>query len=193
MFGPILEAKCFRQLTSSLSCYIFCSPCSYLNFTKLHEFSRLIGSTLLYFCALPETSELWRCTTISSVFPSFNHFSCSFLLNFVSSRSLLRRASLRVRLCNFRPLDTGSKINPALNFVCGLRNPCLSSIQKGFVSNFKRFRYLGNFTCVRRSTKLASLQHTKISHLCHVLALSKMIQSEIYSAGLQFITLAQHL
>ena len=100
---------------------------------------------------------------------------------------------LRVRLCNFRPLDTGSKINPALNFVCGLRNPCLSSIQKGFVSNFKRFRYLGNFTCVRRSTKLASLQHTKISHLCHVLALSKMIQSEIYSAGLQFITLAQHL
>ena len=102
-------------------------------------------------------------------------------------------ANLRVRLCNFRPLDTGSKINPALNFVCGLRNPCLSSIQKGFVSNFKRFRYLGNFTCVRRSTKLASLQHTKISRLCHVLALSKMIQSEIYSAGLQFITLAQHL
>ena len=104
-----------------------------------------------------------------------------------------KQTTLRVRLRNFRPLDTGSKINPALNFVCGLRNPCLSSIQKGFVSNFKRFRYLGNFTCVRRSTKLASLQHTKISHLCHVLALSKMIQSEIYSAGLQFITLAQHL
>ena len=37
---------------------------------------------------------------------------------------------LRVRLCNFRPLDFGSKINLALNFVYGLRNPCLSSKQK---------------------------------------------------------------
>jgi hypothetical protein len=54
---------------------------AHILFTKLHEFSRLNSAVL---CALPETSELWRCTTVSSIFPSFNNFSCSFLLHFVS-------------------------------------------------------------------------------------------------------------
>ena len=67
----------------------------------------------------------------------------------------------RVRLRNFRPLDIGSKINIGLNFVYGLRDPCLSSKQKWFVLNVKMFRCLGNFPCVRPSARLTSLQHTK--------------------------------
>ena len=58
----------------------------YILFSMLISFSpnctNSRGSTLLYFCALPETSELWRCTTVSSIFPSFNHFSSSFFASF---------------------------------------------------------------------------------------------------------------
>jgi hypothetical protein len=38
VFGPILEAKYFRQV----SCYIFCSPCSY----PFHQTARIVAAEL---------------------------------------------------------------------------------------------------------------------------------------------------
>ena len=77
--------------TSSLSCYIFCSPCSY----PFHQTARILAAQLCCtFVPCPRHLSFGVITTISSIFPSFNHFSCSFLL--ISSRSLLRRASLSI-------------------------------------------------------------------------------------------------
>ena len=72
----------FGSNQAAFPVYIYFVLHAHILFTKLQQ---ILAAQLLYFCALPETSELWRCTTISSIFPSFNHFSCSFFLRLALS------------------------------------------------------------------------------------------------------------
>ena len=98
VFGPILGAKCFTSSDKQPSLLIYILFSMLISFSPNCTNSR--GSTLLYFCALPETSELWALYNYFFNFPLFQSFFLLFFASFrLENSAILKTCELVLPLC----------------------------------------------------------------------------------------------
>ena len=89
VFGPILEAKCFRQ--AAFPVYIFCSPCSY----PFHQTARILAAQLCCtFVPCPRHLSFGVVQLFLQFFPLSIIFLALFC--FISSREFFHFENMRV-------------------------------------------------------------------------------------------------